>query len=352
MAKLLKRLLGLVLVLVILAAGYVVMDYRAFLRAPLNLPDQGMDLVVAPGMSLRAVAQELQRRGALDTPEYLVVLGRLEEKSRHIQAGEYHIDAGTTPRAMLAQMIEGRVRMHSFTVVEGWNFAQMRQAMAKSEQLQHTLGDADDARIMALLGQPEQHPEGRFLPETYHFPRGTTDLEFLRRAYEAMARTLEAEWAQRQEGLPLASPYEALILASIVEKETGLESERAQIAGVFVRRLQRGMRLQTDPTVIYGMGARYQGNIRRSDLRRDTPYNTYTRAGLPPTPIALPSADAIHAVLHPADGDALYFVSRGDGSHKFSATLAEHNRAVVKYQLGGRERSFSSNPAPAVEKSQ
>lgn len=344
MAKLLKRLLGLLLVLAILAGGWIVMDYRAFLQTPLKLPEQGMELVVTPGMSLRAVANELERRDALDTPAYLVALARLEEKSRHIQAGEYQIDAGTTPRQLLLQMIEGRVRMHSFTVVEGWTFAQLRQAMSQSESFEHTLEGVDPQQIMAKLGYPDQHPEGRFLPETYHFPRGTSDLDFLRRAHEALASRLESEWNERQDGLPLSSPYEALILASIVEKETAVESERTRIAGVFVRRLQRGMRLQTDPTVIYGMGDRYEGNIRRSDLRRDTPYNTYTRAGLPPTPIALPSADAIHAVLHPAEGDALYFVSRGDGSHKFSATLAEHNRAVVKYQLGGRERSFSSNP--------
>lgn len=352
MRRALTRLFGVVVVLAILAAGWIVIDYRAFLRAPLAVPEGGLTLVVEPGMSLRAVAKELTRRGVLDTPYYLVALGRLEEKSRHIQAGEYVIPPGTTPRSLLEMMISGRVRLHSFTVVEGWTFAQLRDALDRAKVLELTLSGLDDGEVMARLGHADQHPEGRFLPETYHFPRGTTDLEFLRRAYNAMAGRLQSEWARRQEGLPLSSPYEALILASIVEKETAVESERAQIAGVFVRRLQRGMRLQTDPTVIYGMGDRYNGNIRRSDLRRDTPYNTYTRAGLPPTPIALPSVESIRAVLHPDDGDALFFVSRGDGSHAFSATLAEHNRAVIKYQLGGRARPFSSNPGQSSKERQ
>lgn len=349
MARTLKRVIGLLLVLAILAAGWFLVDYRAFLRTPLSVGEQGMDLVVEPGMSLRAVANELRQRDALRTPYYLVWLGRLEQKSHRIQAGEYHIEAGTTPRALLDMMIAGHVQLHSFTIVEGWTFAQLRQALAREKTLQHTLGDEDDATVMERLGHAGEHPEGRFLPETYHFPRGTSDVEFLQRSYDAMAKRLASEWQQRADGLPLDSPYQALILASIVEKETAVESERTRIAGVFVRRLQRNMRLQTDPTVIYGMGERYNGNIRRSDLRRDTPYNTYTRGGLPPTPIALPSADSIHAALHPDDGNALYFVARGDGTHAFSSTLAEHNRAVIKYQLGGKARSFSSNPQQQSE---
>ena len=342
MKRALKRIFGVLIVLAILAAGWVVIDYRAFLRAPLPVGDDGMELVVEPGMSLRTIANQLGQRGVLHTPSYLVWLGRLEEKSHRIQAGEYHIALGTTPRALLDMMVAGRVRLHGFTIVEGWTFAQLREALRQHSALSHTLTNVDDDGVMERLGHPGEHPEGRFLPETYHFPRGTTDLEFLRRAYDALAQRLASEWEQRVDDLPLESPYDALILASIIEKETAVESERTRIASVFVRRLQRGMRLQTDPTVIYGMGDIYDGNIRRSDLRRDTPYNTYTRSGLPPTPIALPSAESIHAALHPAEDDALYFVSRGDGTHVFSATLTEHNRAVRKYQLGGRARPSSS----------
>jgi UPF0755 protein len=217
--------------------------------------------------------------------------------------------------------------------VEGWTFRQLLSALRRHEAVRDTLDGLSDEAIMARLGYPGKHPEGRFLPETYQFPRGTSDLEFLRRAYDGMQRALAAAWQGRAEDLPLDSPHEALVLASIVEKETGLASERARIAGVFVRRLRRGMRLQTDPTVIYGLGEAFDGNLRRRDLAADTPYNTYTRAGLPPTPICLPGKAAIEAVMHPAHGTSLYFVARGDGSHQFSDTLEAHNRAVQKYQL-------------------
>jgi len=217
--------------------------------------------------------------------------------------------------------------------VEGWNFKQMRVAIAGQQALEQTLVELSDQEIMQRLGYADEHPEGRFLPDTYHFPKGTTDLAFLKRAYQAMQGLLDAEWEQRDPGLPLNSPYEALILASIVEKETGLASERPEIAGVFVRRLKKGMKLQTDPTIIYGMGESYKGNIRRRDLKQDTPYNTYLHKGLTPTPISMPGADALHAVLHPKEGKSLYFVAKGEGSHQFSKTLVEHNRAVRKYQL-------------------
>ncbi len=335
MTRFLGKLFAVIVVLASLAAGWVVLDYRAFLHTPLTVGADGMDIMVEPGMTLHTVANELAQRGALRTPAYLVWLGRLENKSQRIQAGEYQIAPNTTPRALLNMMIAGHVRLHSFTIVEGWTFAQLRQALAQEPALKHDVENLNDAQLMEKLGHAGEHPEGRFLPETYHFPKGASELNFLRRAYDAMAQHLAREWAEREQGLPLESPYQALILASIVEKETAVEQERARIAGVFVRRLTQGMRLQTDPTVIYGMGDRYNGNIRRSDLRRDTPYNTYTRAGLPPTPIALPSAESVHAALHPAEGDALFFVSKGDGTHEFSATLAEHNRAVAKYQLGG-----------------
>ncbi|HDP89617.1 MAG TPA: endolytic transglycosylase MltG, partial [Thioalkalivibrio sp.] len=209
-------------------------------------------------------------------------------------------------------------------------------ALAAHPHVVHTDAIGDPDTLMSELGQPGMHPEGWFYPDTYHFPKGTTDVEFLRRANAIMRERLAAEWAEREEGLPLETPYEALILASIVEKESAVASERPMIAAVFVSRLRKGMRLQTDPTVIYGMGESFDGNIRKSDLRRDTPYNTYTRGGLPPTPIALPSGESIHAVMHPAKTDALYFVSRGDGSHHFSATYEEHREAVIRYLLGGK----------------
>jgi UPF0755 protein len=265
-------------------------------------------------------------------------------RGARIQAGTYRIMTGTTPPALLKQIVEGRVAQFGLTLVEGWNIYQVMDAIERSDSLKHTLRGMSNAQIMERLGRPAEHPEGRFFPETYKFPKGLTDLAFLQRAYRLMEERLAYEWEQREPGLPYKSPYEALIMASIVEKETGLASERRQIAGVFVRRLKKGMRLQTDPTVIYGLGVGFDGNLRRRDLLADNPYNTYRKAGLPPTPIAMPGADAIHAALHPAPGNALYFVARGDGSHHFSATLEEHNGAVIKYQLKGKPRPFSSSP--------
>jgi UPF0755 protein len=226
------------------------------------------------------------------------------------------------------------VVQYPLTLVEGWTFRQVMEALQADERLEHLIEDPSAEAVMARLGRRGVHPEGRFFPDTYHFTRGSSDLDILKRAHAAMERVLAEEWEARADGLPIESPDEALILASIIEKETGLASERAEIAGVFVRRLRLGMRLQTDPTVIYGLGDDFDGNLRRADLRNDHPYNTYVHAGLPPTPIALPGREAIRAALNPADGETLYFVARGDGSHAFSVTLEEHNRAVRKYQLG------------------
>ncbi|ROR32629.1 endolytic transglycosylase MltG [Inmirania thermothiophila] len=332
----LHRLLGLLVLAASLGGGWLLWDYRVALDRPLAVPPAGLTLEVAPGESLRSLARRLAADGVLHRPLYLVAHARLEGVATRIQAGEYQIPAGETPRTLLARLVAGRVVQHRLTLVEGWTFAQVRAALEAEPALRQTLRGLPDAEVMARLGRPGEHPEGRFFPDTYQFPRGGTDLDLLRRAYEAMARHLAREWAGRAPGLPLETPYQALILASIVEKETGVAAERPLIAGVFIRRLQRGMRLQSDPTVIYGLGAAFDGNLRRADLRRDTPYNTYTRAGLPPTPIAMPGLDAIRAVLHPAPGDALYFVARGDGTHVFSATLAEHRRAVARYQRGGR----------------
>lgn len=349
MLRMLFKLAGISILLLSFLAGWFLLDYRAFLHTPLQVEEGGSEYLVAPGTSLATLARGLASRGVIEQPRYLRLLGRWMGVSQKLKAGEFHITPGTTPAAFLQMLVDGRVKHYALTLVEGWTFQQMLEALQRSEELIHTLRDADgqtldDDTIMQRLGLPQQHPEGRFFPETYRFPRGTTDTDFLLRAYRLAQQRLQQEWDKRDANLPLQTPYEALILASIVEKETAVKSERAQIAGVFIRRLQQNMRLQTDPTVIYGMGDDYRGNIRRKDLRTDTPYNTYTRKGLPPTPIALASGEAIHAVLHPAAGKSLYFVSRGDGTHHFSDTLQEHNQAVIKYQLGGRAKPFSSSP--------
>lgn len=309
--------------------------------------DPGPDTyLVEPGTSLRAFARQLSAHGLFAEPHSFVWLAYLTGHSRNLKAGEYRFRKGITPAELLDQVIKGRVVEYPFTLIEGWTFRQVRQALAQTPYLTQTLSGASPEQIMMQLGQPGAHPEGRFYPDTYYFSRGHTDLAMLRRANDKMTRRLEREWENRAPGLPLRSAYEALVLASIVERETGQAGERPLIAGVFINRLRLGMRLQSDPTVIYGMGDGFNGNIRLKDLRADTPYNSYTRGGLPPTPIAMPGGAAIAAVLHPADTRALYFVARGDGSHYFSDTLPEHNDAVIKYQLGGKPRRFSSNPAP------
>jgi UPF0755 protein len=327
------RLAGALILLASAVLGWLSLDYRAFTQTPLALPSEGQVIEVAPGRSVRAIARDLEARGIIDNAWYLEGMARRAGVAGRLKAGEYHVASGTLPEEFLNLLVSGKVVQHSLTIVEGWTFQQMLAAVRAHPVLAQTLQDATPQAIMAALGHPDEHPEGRFLPDTYHFPRGTSDRDFLRRAYTALEQTLEREWSRRAEGLPLKTAYEALILASIIERETGVAEERTRIAGVFVRRLQQGMRLQTDPTVIYGIGDSFDGNIRTRDLRTDTPYNTYTRHGLPPTPIAMPGAAAIHAALHPADGDELYFVSKGDGSHQFSATLEEHNRAVRRYQL-------------------
>jgi UPF0755 protein len=329
-------LLGLlvtVLVVVLGASAWAWLDYRAFEKRPILSEDEPLVLMLEAGTSYAGLVRELERRNLTKDPLWWRVLGWRLEAGARLQAGEYRVDPGMRPRELLQKVMAGRVVQYPFTIVEGWSFDQLRAAIAAEDRLKHTLEGLDDQQVMARLGHPEQHPEGRFLPETYHFTRGTPDIEILKRAYRDMAETLEAAWEARDTGLPYRNPDEVLVMASIIEKETAVPEERRRIAGVFVRRLQRGMRLQTDPTVIYGLGKGFDGNLRRGDLRRDNPYNTYTRGGLPPTPIAMPGRASIRAAVHPADGEALYFVSRGDGTHVFSETLEEHNRAVARYQL-------------------
>ncbi|TCO34971.1 endolytic transglycosylase MltG [Dokdonella fugitiva] len=312
-------------------------DYQRYTNAALPVAADATTFDVPRGASYPQIVAELRRIGVVArdfrTMVYWRALGRELGIAGRLHAGEYALPQGITPRALLHRMAAGDVVQHRFTIVDGWTFRQLRLALASEAGLRQTLPGSSDEDIAHRLGIADGKPEGWFLPETYSFVKGESDFDLLQRAHAAMKKTLDQLWPQRSADLALDTPYKALILASIVEKETAQPAERAQIAGVFVRRLKFGMRLQTDPTVIYGMGANYAGNIRRSDLETDTPFNTYTRDGLPPTPIALPGAVALEAVLHPAPGDALYFVARGDGSHEFSPTLDAHNRAVQKYQL-------------------
>ena len=269
----------------------------------------------------------------INDPWLFILLAKVKGVETRVRAGEYQIETGMTADELLEKFIQGSALQYSFTVIEGWSFRQMLAAIAEDPVIEHTLEGKSNQEIMTLVGYPEQHPEGMFFPDTYRFPKGTSDVDFLRRAYQVMQKHLTREWNQRDSDLPLESSYEALILASIIEKETGAGFERPLISGVFIQRLKKNMRLQTDPTIIYGLGEKFDGDIRFRDLKKDTPYNTYLHAGLTPTPIALPGLEAIHAALHPAKTEALYFVSKGDGTHHFSATLDEHNTAVRRYQL-------------------
>lgn len=318
------------------------LDVAMFLTGPAFEGEQPRRYEIPPGASLAAVARDLHARGLLDRPFYWRLAARAKGVTGRIRVGEYELPPGITPLGMLDLFVSGKTVQYSLTLVEGWTFAQVMEAVRAHPQLVQTLPAQDaGAELMRRLGREGEHPEGWFFPDTYYFPKGTTDVAFLRRAHQTMVRRLEQEWAARSPGLPLASAYEALILASIVEKETGVAEERPMIAAVFINRLKRGMRLQTDPTVIYGMGDRYDGNIRKADLLRDTPYNTYTRRGLPPTPIAMPGAGALRATLHPADSPALYFVATGEGGrHHFSETYEAHREAVIKYQLGGKASRY------------
>ena len=334
--------IGLLFVLAAMVITWLAYDIKQFMSTAMSIPAEGLIVKVESGSNLTRIANHLYKTGAISNARYLTWYARWTSQASKIHIGEYELDAGATPETFLRKISAGNVIQYSFTIVEGWNFLQVRQALKKNEHISHTISAKTNAQVMTDLGQAAINPEGRFMPDTYHFPRGENDVNILKRAFRSMEKYLTAQWDDRDVGIPVKSPYEVLILASIVEKETGLASERPAIAGVFSRRLIKRMRLQSDPTVIYGMGSRYKGNIRRSDLNQETPYNTYRIFGLPPTPIAMPGRDAIKAVLRPEEGDYFYFVARGNGSHQFSATLAEHNRAVIKYQLKGRKKSFSS----------
>lgn len=339
-----------VLILTVLAAiaavawfGY---DYSRFADAPLAARAPGQTFEIAKGESFKDIVRDLRNAELSHAPPlYWRVLAEQLGVAGSLHAGEYALPKGITARKLLQDMAQGLVLQRRVTLVEGWTFPQARAAFTVAPKLAQTSATLSDTELMTRLGVPEARPEGEFMPDTYDYVLGMSDLDVLKRAHSAMQKYLAAQWPQRDPSIPLQSPYQALILASIVEKETAQPVERAQIADVFERRLKIGMKLETDPTVIYGLGATYDGKIHTRDLQTDTPYNTYTRAGLPPTPIALPGRAAIDAVLHPAQGDALYFVARGDGTHAFSATLAEHNRNVALYQL---HQNPATMPAPAA----
>ncbi len=339
-----KQTLYFAVILGITASLFLGYQFHRFQQQPINLPHETIQFTIESGITIRQVAQNLADAGYIEDPVMFIALAKLHGKEKYIRAGEYRLKSKHSPTDLIQLFSSGESILYSFTIIEGWTFNQLLREIKKDPVLVQTIANQSPAEIMHRISQSDQHPEGWFLPDSYHFPRGTTDISFLTRAYQTMRSRLDEQWASREPDLPLKTPYEALILASIIEKETGAAFERPLIAGAFIQRLKKGMRLQTDPTIIYGLGEDFDGNIRYQDLRKDTPYNTYLRKGLTPTPIALPGIDAIHAVLHPAKTDALYFVAKGDGTHQFSSTLKEHNEAVIKYQLKGRRPKRKAEP--------
>ena len=329
------RVGGWLLLAALLMLGAAALFHHEMERAlarPIALSQPAL-FTIAPGSTLFDVARKLAQNGWISDPLFVEVHARLAGTATRIQAGTYEVIAGDTPGSLFLRLYRGDTKTFPITFVEGVRFAEMRALLAAARHLQQTIDAKTDAEVMAALGRPETSPEGLFFPSTYRYAAGSRDVDLLARALRKMQAELDLQWQRRAASQPYDSPYEALIMASIIEKETGRVDERHEIAGVFARRLAAGMKLQTDPTVIYGLGENFDGNLRRRDLSRDTPYNTYTRHGLPPTPIAMPGAAAIAAALNPTAGKSLYFVAKGDGSHKFSVTLKEHNAAVRQYQL-------------------
>jgi UPF0755 protein len=317
---------------IVSVAGVAGFSYWA--KQPITTGEPSIDFTVAPGSSVGVAAQQIATAGVPVNPFLFALLARVTGKASRIKAGSYELKPGTTPRRLLSQLVRGEFAQESVTIIEGWTFRQMRQALAGAKALRHDTADLSDKELIARVAPGFKQPEGLFFPDTYLFAKGSSDVQIYKQAHLAMMNHLNAAWEKRDPAVPYSTPYEALIMASIVEKETGQKSERPMIAGVFVNRLKAGMLLQTDPTVIYGMGEKYEGKIRKKDLETDTAYNTYVRTGLPPTPIALPGLQSLSAALAPARTDALYFVSRGDGTSKFSDSLNEHNKAVNQYQRG------------------
>ena len=329
MALIKKLLVTCVIVSVAAASGFA-----WWTKQPLTVPGAPIEFTINPGSGVAASAQQMVAAGVPVNPTMLVLLARLTGDAGRIKAGSYELKPDATPRSLLRQLVRGEFAQEAVTIIEGWSFKQMRQAISSHGHLKHDTVKRTDAELMAKISTEFKDPEGLFFPDTYLFAKGSSEIEIYRRAHQAMLTHLNAAWEKRNKALPYKTPYEALIMASIVEKETGQKSERTMIAGVFVNRLRTGMLLQTDPTVIYGMGEAFVGKIAKKDLLTDTPYNTYTRGGLPPTPISLPGLQSLHAALEPAETPALYFVSRGDGTSQFSDNLPDHNRAVNRYQRG------------------
>ncbi|EPJ87057.1 hypothetical protein CFII64_08650 [Pseudomonas sp. CFII64] len=329
-----------------LALGAAFWQQNEALHQPLNVTQEQL-LDVPAGSTPTGVLNRLEADGVVKDAFWLRLYWRFNLSGQSLHSGEYRMTPGMDAQSLLTLWQRGEVVQYSLTLVEGWNFRQVRAALAKQPKLEQTLTGLSDNELMARLGHPDVYPEGRFFPDTYRYVRGMSDVELLKQAYNRLDEVLDEEWAKRAADVPYVDPYQALIMASLVEKETGVPQERGQIAGVFVRRLRLGMLLQTDPTVIYGLGERYNGKLTRAHLKEATPYNTYVIAGLPPTPISLVGREAIHAALNPVSGSSLYFVARGDGSHVFSADLDAHNAAVREYQLK-RRADYRSSPAPAA----
>ena len=336
MRKTIKKLLAALLGAVVFCAGFAAAGLLYYATSELRIGPLPQQFALKSGSSLRSAAQQMAEAGVLIHPEAFIILARVLGEAGNVKAGNYEVETLLTPYALLRKITRGDYTLVAITFVEGWTFKQVRKALDEHQAVKHETVGLTDAEILQRLSINESSPEGWFFPDTYHFSHGASDLTILRRSYRLMQAHLAAQWEKRARDLPLAIPYEALILASIVEKETGKEEERPLIAAVFVNRLRLGMKLQTDPAVIYGMGEAFDGNLRKRDLTTDTPYNTYTREGLPPTPIAMPGLASLTAALNPENSNVLYFVSRGDGSSHFSRTLAEHARAVTKYQKSGR----------------
>lgn len=325
-----------IIFLIILLGGFFVVskDVEVFLKTPVNLPEEGLVLDIKPGMNIDDVVSILRNKNIIRNALYFKWYARFTGDASKLKVGEYNLSPELFPAELLAIITSGRVLQYNFTIIEGWSFSQVRQALEKSPYLNQTLKGMTDAEVMAAIGLEGEPFEGYFLPDTYFFPKNYSDADLLKRSHAAMSKVVDEAWAAKKPNLPIRNKHELLTLASIIEKESGVAKERPEIAGVFVRRLQKGMRLQTDPTVIYGLGDKYRGVIYKSDLQRDTPYNTYTRDGLPPTPIAMPSREAIFAAVDPKEGKTLYFVAVGDGSgeHVFSETLDAHNKAVREFR--------------------
>jgi len=337
-------LLETALVLAGLALGFAFWQQYQALHQPLEITQEQL-LDVPAGSTPTGVLNRLQTEGVIKDAFWLRLYWRFNLSGQALHSGEYRMVPGMDVDALFGVWKRKEVVQYSLTLVEGWNFRQVRAALAKQAKLDQTLAGLSDAELMTKIGHPDLFPEGRFFPDTYRYVRGMTDAELLKQAYARLEEVLDEEWTARAADAPYSDPYQALIMASLVEKETGVPQERGQIAGVFVRRLKLGMQLQTDPTVIYGMGERYNGKLTRADLKQATPYNTYVIAGMPPTPISLVGREAIHAALNPVSGDSLYFVAKGDGSHVFSNDLDAHNAAVREYQIK-RRADYRSSPAP------